>query len=278
MLNFILLIMKTQKHILFLIGILVASLPYLDAAQNNHDKKAKYSDDSVHRKNLFFAELPKAKQMALLQGYLKKNNLDMPYLIQHIIFPFVFMPPLNSRGAQYQGKNFAGFNLSGRDFTDANLEGADCSKTNLTGCTFKSANVTDTLFDGAILTHTTCDYQTYFQDNMKENKTYLGEWYVDNLPNDLKSIAKVYPQLKKDADKVELLHIACSLARLPYDNQDPEFYIKVSYWSCKLFRLKNRLVKDLGDQLVCSLDWCLNYDVTDYCWKTDRIEVCNSTS
>ncbi len=274
LLNFILLIMKTQKRILFLISILVASLPYLDAAQNNHDNKAKYSDDSVHRKNLFFAELPKAKQMALLQGYLKKNNLDMPYLIQHIIFSFVFMPPLNSRGAQYQGKNFVGLNLSGRDFTHANLEGADCSKANLTGCTFKSANVTDTLFDGATLTHTTCDYQAHFQDNMKANKIRRGEWYVKNLPNDLKSIAKVYPQLKKDADKTELLHIACGLARLPYEDKSPEFYIKVQYWSCQLWRLKNRLTKDLGDQLVCSLGedteyWNLNDEATKCCWQTE---------
>ncbi len=274
MLNFILLVMKTQKHILFLIGMLVASLPYLDATQNNHDNKAKHIDDSVHQQNLFFAELPKAKQIALLQGYLKRNNFDMPYMIQHIIFSFVFMPPLNSRGARYQGKNFVGLNLSGRDFTHANLEGADCSKTNLTGCTFKSTNVTDTLFDGAILTDATCDYQAHFQDNMKANKIRRGEWYVKNLPNDLKSIAKVYPQLKKDTDKVELLHIACSLARLPYDDQFPEFYIKVAYWSCKLWRLKNRLVKDLGDQLVCSLDdskqlyYPLSREAEDVCWQT----------
>ncbi len=248
---------------------LVASLPYLDATQNNHDNKAKYSDDSVHRKNLFFAELPKAKQIALLQGYLKRYNFDMPYMIQHIIFSFVFMPPLNSRGAQYQGKNFVGLNLSGRDFTDANLEGADCSKTNLTGCTFKSANVTDTLFDGAILTDTTCDYQAHFQYNMRANKIGGGKWYRNNLPNDLKSIAKVYPQLKKDADKVELLHIASGLARLPYDDQYPEFYIKAAYWSCKLWRLKNRLTKDLGGQLVCSLTIVLSHEANDVCWQTD---------
>ncbi len=273
MLNFILLVMKTQKHILFLIGILVASLPYLNATQNNHDNKIRHIDDSTHQKNLFFAELPNAKQKALLQGYLKKNNLDMPYLIQHIIFPFVFMPPLNSRGAQYQGKNFAGFNLSGRDFTHANLEGADCSKAILNGSVFKSTNVTDTLFDGAILTHTTCDYQTYFQDNMKANKIYGGQWYQNNLPNDLKSIAKVYPQLKKDADKAALLHIACSLARLPYDDQYPEFYIKVEYWSCQLWRLKNSLSMHFGDQLVCSLEdkltYNLSYEASEYCWKTD---------
>ncbi len=269
LLNFILLIMKTQKRILFLIGMLVASLPYLDATQNNHDNKAKHIDDSTHQQNLFFAELPKAKQIALLQGYLKRNNLDMPYVIQHIIFPFVFIPPLNSRGARYQGKNFVGFNLSGRDFTSANLERADCSKAILMGSVFKSTNVTDAFFDNAILTHTICDYQAHFQDNMKANKIRGGEWYQNNLPNDLKSIAKVYPQLKKDADKAELLHIACSLARLPYDDQDPEFYVKVAYWSCKLLCLKNRLSKDLGDQLVCSLTKGLNYDANNFCWKTE---------
>ncbi len=140
MLNFILLVMKTQKRILFLIGMLVASLPYLDATQNNHDNKIRHIDDSAHRKNLFLAELPKAKQIALLQGYLRKNNLSIPitYVIQQsIIFPFVFMPPLDSRGAQYQGKNFARLDLSGCDFTDANLEGADCSKTNLTWLYFQ---------------------------------------------------------------------------------------------------------------------------------------------
>ncbi len=264
--------MKTQKRILFLIGMLVASLPYLDATQNNHDNKVKHIDDITHQQNLFFAELPKAKQIALLQGYLKKNNLDMPYLIQHIIFSFVFMPPLNSRGAQYQGKNFAGLNLSGRDFTNANLEGADCSKAIFIGSRFKDTNVIDTRFDDAILTHTTCDYQTYFQDNMKANKIYGGQWYQDNLPNDLKSIAKVYPQLKKDADKAKLLHIACSLGRLPYDDQHPEFSIKVGYWSCELLRLKNRLVKDLGDQLVCSLEDELRDNLSyaaRLCWQTD---------
>ncbi len=277
MLNFILLVMKTQKRILFLIGMLVASLPYLDATQNNHDNKIRHIDDSTHQQNLFFAELPKAKQNALLQGYLKKNNLDMPYLIQHIIFPFVFMPPLNSRGARYQGKNFVGLNLSGRDFTHANLERVDCSKAILMGSVFKSTNVTDTLFDGAILTHTTCDYQAHFQDNAKDSKfdeLAEGKWSKKNIPNDLKSIAKVYPQLKQDADKAELLHIACSLARLPYDNPNPEFYIKVAYWSCQLWRLKNRLAKDLGGQLVCSLGedteyWNLNDEASEYCWQTD---------
>ncbi len=134
--------------------------------------------------------------------------------------------------------------------------------------------MTDTLFDGATLTHTTCDYQAHFQDNMKANKIYRGQWYQNNLPKDLKSIAKVYPQLKKDAEKVELLHIASGLARLPYDDQFPEFYIKVEYWSCKLWRLKNRLVKDLGDQLVCSLDdskqlyYPLSREAGEYCWQT----------
>ncbi len=260
--------MKTQKCILFLIGILVASLPYLDATQNNHDNKVKHIDDSTHQQNLFFAELPKAKQIALLQGYLKRNNLDMPYVIQHIIFSFVFMPPLNSRGARYQGKNFAGFNLSGRNFTNANVEGADFSKAILIDSIFKDTNVTDACFDEANLTHTECDYQKYFQDNMKANEISGREWHQNNLPKDLKSIAKVFPQLKKDADKAALLHIACSLARLPYD-EGREFYIKGAYWSCKLWRLKNSLAKDLDDQLVCSLIDGLNCNANKFCWKTE---------
>ncbi len=117
-----------------------------------------------------------------------------------------------------------------------------------------------------------------FKITRKANKIRRGEWYQNNLSNDLKSIAKVYPQLKKDADKAELLHIASGLARLPYDDQYPEFYIKVQYWSCKLFHLKNRLAKDLGDQLVCSLQgndaswgkgWGLKCEIKYCCWQTD---------
>ncbi len=167
--------------------------------------------------------------------------------------------------------NFTNANLTNvqlpKDLSASNLKGA-----NFTGCKFTATDLTDTILDGATLTHTTCDYQAHFQDNMKANEIYGGEWYQDNLPNDLKSIAKVYPQLKKDADKVELLHIASGLARLPYDDQDPEFYIKVQYWSCKLWRLKNRLSKDLGDQLVCSLEdkltYGLSYEAGEYCWQT----------
>ncbi len=257
--------MQTTKLLTFL-AISIASFFPLYATSNHNEDKVSLNEDSVHRQNLFFAELPKAKQIALLQGYLRKNNIDIPFTIASPIFLFVFMPPLNSRGAQYQGKNFTGLDLSRRDFTDANLEDANCNKANLFGAIFKNTNIKNTILVSANLSNTQCSYVDLLQKNIKGRGK---NFYEEKLFNDLKSIAKVYPQLKTNTDKMDLLQIACSIARLPYDNQYPEFYIKVAYWTCKLLCFKNRLHQDLGDQLVCSLQWHLNNDANKYCWKTD---------
>ncbi len=61
----------------------------------------------------------------------------MPYVIQHIIFSFVFMPPSIPVALVIKVKIFAGFNSSDRDFTHANLERVDCSKAILNGSVFK---------------------------------------------------------------------------------------------------------------------------------------------
>ncbi len=259
--------MKTAKCLLILLAInMVNFLPLYATATNNNSNVSPVAC-STHQQNLFFAELPKAKQIALLQGYLRKNNIEIPLIIQHIIFPLVFMPPLNSHDAHYQGKNFSGLNLSERDFTNATLKSADCSKANLFGAIFKNTNVTDTIFTGANLTNTQCSYSALFKQNTKKMQC---SGYFKNIFNDLKSIAKIYPKLQETEDKIKLLHIACALAYLfSYDTNSKEFYIKVQYWSCELLCLKNRLAQHLGNQLICSLQCHLNHDAENYCWQTN---------
>ncbi len=252
------------RYLLMMMAFSIASFSSFYATNPNNNGE-KYVEDGVHRKDLFFAELPVAKQIALLQGYLKRNNIDVLYIIRNIIFLFVFMPPLNSRGAQYQGKNFVGLNLSGRDFTNANLEDTDCSKANLLGAIFKNTNVTGIVLFGAKLTHTECNYVGLCKKYIKEATSCE---YIKNIFNDIVSITHFYLKVDKDVDKATLLRIACGLAHLPYD-QALAFYVSMQYWSYKLLCFRDGLVKNLGDQLLCSFGNNLNYDATNYCWETD---------
>ena len=161
--------------------------------------------------------------------------------------------------------------LTGVNFTAAklpkSLAGTKLTHANLTGQHFTATDFTNAQLDGAMLTHTTCDYQQYFQDNVKTKQLSGGVWYLNNLPKDLKSIAQVYPQCSQDTHKAELLQIACGLARLPYDD-NIELEIKLEYWSCKLILFREKL-GPLREQLVCSLTRGLAYDVREYCWQTN---------
>ena len=163
-----------------------------------------------------------------------------------------------------------------KDLSHVNMQGAqlpqDLSKTNLTNTTltgqnFTSINLAWTQLYGAILTDTTCDYRQCFEDHVKINELSGGEWYCQNLPRDLKSIAEVYPKLTQDSYKAELLQIASEFAYLPC-YESAEFYIKAEYCSCKLLMLKKKLKNYLGEQLVCSMAASLEYEATVFCWET----------
>ncbi|MEM9569785.1 MAG: pentapeptide repeat-containing protein, partial [Bacteroidota bacterium] len=165
--------------------------------------------------------------------------------------------------------------LSSVNFTDAklpkDLSNHNLNHANLTGHDFMATNFEGTQLEDAILTKTTCDYQQCFQDHIKANKLSGGSWYSENLLKDLKSIAQIYPHFSQNTHKAALLQIASGLAYLPYW-EGKEFYIKVYYWSCKLFLLKKQLSSGLGEQLVCSLgnySYGLNYEAKNYCWQTD---------
>lgn len=162
--------------------------------------------------------------------------------------------------------------LSDTNFTQATLpkelSEADLRHANFSGVFFTYTHFEWAYFKDIIVVNTRCNYQQCFLDNIVVNRLKGGDWYRTHLPEDLKSIALVYPQLSKERDKVELLQIASGLAYLPY-YQDIELEIKVHYWSCKLLLLKNKLKVRLGDQLVCSLAHNLAYEARTFCWQTD---------
>ena len=160
-------------------------------------------------------------------------------------------------------KNWAEMNLKGKplpqDFSDADLTNA-----NLAEHHFSCTNFTGAQLTGVILTNTTCNYIQYFQNNVLSYKRLKDQFYLDKLPTNLQSIAQVYPTLSEDRHKAELLHISSGFAHLPY-YEGKEFYIKLEYWSCKLFMLN----KQIGGKLVYTLPNELLHEATNYCWKTD---------
>ena len=218
----------------------------------HHVYAAKWLNESpVQLQRSGCAAVPVRKRNLLVQGYCSGYHVptDLCFFIRCLVYDNPF---------KYRKKTLPS-DLSGQD-----LRGYD-----FTGCAFTHTNLTDANLADAILAGTTCDYQKAFQDNIKENKIEGGKkWYQNNLPNDLRSIAGVYPKLKKDTHKAKLLAIATGLAWLPF-YQGQAFYIKVQYWSCALLQLKQALGNPYGGQLVCSLEKGLNAVANNYCWTTN---------
>lgn len=164
-------------------------------------------------------------------------------------------------------KHFSGMDFSGQPLPK-NLRGADLRNANFSGQHFAYTNFTEAQLEGAILTKTTCDYQYCFQENIRKNMFNDIRWYIQNLPQDLKSITKVYPFILQASHKAALLHIASALAYLPC-YKDIVFHIKVQYWSCKMLLLKQQLNNTLGHKLFCSLASELSHDAENFCFQTD---------
>ena len=219
------------------------------------------------------------KQQSDATSIVATNSLHILCCAGHKDFSGQNLMHIDFRGLDLQGidlrKAKLPQNLSGANLTDAklpqDLSRANLTDTNLTRQKFTSTNLEGTKLSGVILTDTLCDYQKCFATNGEKNQLSGGDWYRKNLLKDLQSIARVYPHLSKDIHKAELLQIASGLAYLPYYERT-EFYIKISYYSCKLLLLKKQLKKTLGDQLVCSVIHSLEYDAKNYCWQTNYPE------
>ena len=165
-----------------------------------------------------------------------------------------------------KAKNFVNMDFTNKPLPK-DLSGANLTNANLTGHHFTNTNFTNARLTGVMLTNTTCDYQQCFLDNLHPKQFYTGIWFLKNLPKDFKSIAKIYPNILKDSQKAALLEIASNLAYLPA-YKDMEFYIKVEYWSCKLWLLRNQFGA-IGTKVVFSLDNHLLTCAQNYCWATD---------
>ena len=106
--------------------------------------------------------------------------------------------------------------------------------------------------------------EALFQQKLTGNKCAGGNWYKNNIPKDLAGIRKAYPRMQQRAHKQAGLEISHGLAALP-DYAGDAFYVKVDYWSCKLYDLKKKVNPSAAKQLFCSLKIYLEEDIDTYC-------------
>ena len=108
------------------------------------------------------------------------------------------------------------------------------------------------------------DNEVLFQQKLKENKCEGGNWYKENIPKDLAGIRKAYPLMQEEGHKQAALRISHGLAVLP-DYVGDDFYVKVQYWSCKLYDLQKKVTPPAAKQLVCSFKKYLEDEANTYC-------------
>ena len=108
------------------------------------------------------------------------------------------------------------------------------------------------------------DNEALFQQKFKEKKCTSGDWCKNNISKDLASIRKVYPLMQQEVHKQAALKISHGLATLP-DYTGNDFYVKVEYWSCKLYDLQKKVAPSAAKKLVCSLKEDLEYAAKEYC-------------
>ena len=231
-----------KSAVFFPLPLLLMGIHYVYAAKSAYPP-------SAQEQKIAYRNVPNSNRKLLVGGYCRVHSV--PTDICFLIRCFVYDNPLQYRNKPLPN-DLSGQDLSGFDFT---------------GCVFTYTNLSYTDLTNVILTNTTCDYQKAFLDNIKKNKLQGGDWYQENLPNDLRSIAEVYPKLNNVTQKVKLLHIACGISFLPF-YEETEFYIKVQYFSSLLRQLKQVLGNPYRKQMVCSLQSSLEYDANNYCWKT----------
>ena len=106
--------------------------------------------------------------------------------------------------------------------------------------------------------------EALFQQELKDKKCNDGDWYKENIPKDLASIRKVYPLIQQGAHKQAALAISYGLATVP-DYEELDFYVKVQYWSCKLYDLQKKVTPPAAKKLLCSLSWYLEEDAKAWC-------------
>ncbi len=226
----------------------LAVLFLLMASSPLHAAKSAYQP-SIPVQKVGYSSVPSPKRNLFVHGYCKAYHIptDLCFFIRCLLYDNPF---------RYRNKPLPD------DLSEQDLSGFD-----FTGCHFTHTNLTDSNLEGVILTNTTCDYQKAFQDNIKKNNCYGGDWYQNNLSKELKSIAQVYPKLNSHAHKAKLLAVAAGLAWLPF-YESTEFLIKLAYWSSELLQLKQVLGNLNGEKLIYSLEEDLNWDADDYCWTT----------
>ncbi len=227
----------------------LAVLFLLMASYPLHAAKSAYQP-SIPVQTVVYSSVPSTKRNLFVHGYCKAYHIptDLCFFIRCLLYDNPF---------RYRNKPLPD------DLSEQDLSGFD-----FTGCHFTHTNLTDSNLEGGMLTNTTCDYQKAFEENSKKNQLDWNDWYQENLPKDLKSIAQVYPKLNNHVHKAKLLAVAADLAWLPF-YESTEFHIKVQYWSCELLQLKQVLGTLYGNKLICSLEWYLNDDAEDYCWTTE---------
>jgi len=170
----------------------------------------------------------------------------------------------------YAGENWVGANLANAPLQGASFQGAD-----LTRSTFAGANLKNVDFSNTIIAHTDfrqadldgskADHRQRFADKVKRHKIQGGDYYQEEIPKVLQSLANNYPQLT-NAQKALALHIASGLAELPAW-EDDDFWVKVQHWSLQLLALKKQTH---GLQWVTLLEDSINDDVTYYCPQHGR--------
>ena len=226
---------------------------------------------SLQAKKIYF--LSRGKRKLLVTGYCRVYNININQSIYLCLLLYI---PLEHKNKPLP-YDLSGQNLSDYDFT---------------GCKFTYTNLTRTRLTNVILINTTCDYVNAFQQNVKksplfqfkydeeEEKKYriqASEMYKGKLDMDLQRISEVYPKLKNDTHKAQLLQIACAISLLPSCLTKDQFHVKVAYWSYQLLQVKQLLGEPYTDECLGSFHFDLEDDCSIYCWTTkypqDKIDI-----